>query len=139
MKLIIPKKTTLALALSLISSTSFGTESLNLSSTLEQAIQNDPQWAATRHGYQANKENIHFASAGLKPSAKITGNIARNAFDADPSSTSDDNYNSSVSEQALANLYYVLIDGTPTNKAKPTTNNLMPHLMQSDKRFTYVL
>jgi len=95
MKLIIPKKATLALALSLISSTSFGTESLNLSSTLEQAIQNDPQWAATRHGYQANKENIHFASAGLKPSAKITGNIARNAFDADPSSTSDDNYNSS--------------------------------------------
>ncbi len=101
MKLITPKKTTLALALSLISSISFGAESLNLSTTLEQAIQNDPQWAATRHGYQANKENIHFASAGLKPSAKITGNIARNASDTDPSSRSpssspsDDNYNSS--------------------------------------------
>ena len=94
MKSIIPKKTTLALALSLISSTSFGAE-LNLSTTLEQAIQNDPQWAATRHGYQANKENIHFASAGLKPSAKITGSIARNASDADPSSFTDDNYNSS--------------------------------------------
>lgn len=100
MKSIIPQKATLVLALSLISSTSFGAEALNLSTTLEQAIKNDPQWAATRHGYQANKENIHFASAGLKPSAKITGNIARNASDTDPSSRSpispsDDNFNSS--------------------------------------------
>ncbi len=100
MKLIIPKPAALALALSLISSTSFGAENLNLATALEQAIQNDPQWAATRHGYQANKEAIHFASAGLKPSAKITGSIARNASDSDPSSrlgsfAFDDNYNSS--------------------------------------------
>ncbi|OUR90191.1 hypothetical protein A9Q81_19535 [Gammaproteobacteria bacterium 42_54_T18] len=100
MKLNIPKKTTLALALSLISSTSFGAEYLNLSTTLEQAIQNDPQWAATRHGYKANKENIHLASAGLKPTAQVKGSIARNASDSDPSarsllSPSDDNYNSS--------------------------------------------
>ena len=100
MKLIIPKPAALALALSVISSTSFGAENLNLATALEQAIQNDPQWAATRHGYQANKENIHFASAGLKPLAKITGSIARNASDTNPSSRSpssplDDNYNSS--------------------------------------------
>ncbi len=95
MKLHTPRKATLALALSLISSTGFGAEYLNLSTALEQAIQNDPQWAATRHGYQANKEAIHFASAGLKPAAKITGSIARNASDLDPSSATDDNYNSS--------------------------------------------
>jgi outer membrane protein len=95
MKLIIPKPATLALALSLMSSSSFGAGNLNLATALEQAIQNDPQWAATRHGYQANKEAIHFASAGLKPSAKITGSIARNASDSDPSTT-DDNYNSSA-------------------------------------------
>ena len=40
---------------------------INLSTTLQYAIKNDPQWAATLHGHQADKEQLHVASSGLKP------------------------------------------------------------------------
>ncbi|OUS31510.1 hypothetical protein A9Q99_02775 [Gammaproteobacteria bacterium 45_16_T64] len=48
----------------------------DLSSTLNQAKNNDPQWASTVHAYKANKELKHIASSGLKPTIALKAQTA---------------------------------------------------------------
>lgn len=57
--------------------------SLNLSTTLQHAIANDPQWAAKVHAHAANREIRPLASAGLKPTLKLNAQSSREHYESD--------------------------------------------------------
>lgn len=69
-----------------------GAGSANLSYVFKLAVDNDFQWAAKVHTYQANKESKKIGASGIKPVINATAQASQDAFKSD--TFGNDDYNS---------------------------------------------
>lgn len=72
--------------------TSLNVYSQDLLTVLKQAQKSDAQWAATVHGYQANKELFKKSAAGIKPTLLVSAETSQETLDSETVAFSDEDY-----------------------------------------------
>lgn len=82
----------LAAAAALCAPALLNAEILNIKSTLELALQNDPEWSAIKHQYAADKEIIPQAQSGLLPNLSLSAQTAEETTE--PDGQDKDSYHS---------------------------------------------
>ena len=64
----------------------------DLLTVLQQALENDPQWAAKIHDYKSSKEIVKKTSSGIKPTVSLNAQSSQDSYESDV--FGEDDYNS---------------------------------------------
>ncbi|PCI49243.1 MAG: hypothetical protein COB51_04370 [Moraxellaceae bacterium] len=66
----------------------------DLLTVLHQAQKHDSQWAATVHGYHANRELVTKSSAGIKPTLSLNAQVSQETYESATDTYESNNYES---------------------------------------------